>query len=189
MRLVLAFALAALSAFPAAAQTAPAAVPPLPKPGAPSAGEPGSLASIPAALLGDAITVSIVATVAQAEGTPPWEAKQVKYTIPGTSVTVKMVGSEVAVMITVTPHRTQSGELLLVAQGQVWYKDGEAGLRYRTTLDTISVAYGERLFFYPLGAGAGGQAPLRIEMVLDRYKPDVAPSDPAGQDGQEKAGP
>lgn len=188
MRRFLLLALAGLSAAAAFSQAATAA-PPLPKP-ASGAGEPGSLASIPAALLGDALTVTVTATVPREEGAEPWQAKDIKYTIPGTAVSVKMVGSDVAVLITLTPHRSQSGQLLLVAQGQVWYKDGAAGLRYRTTLDTLSVDYGERILFYPLGAGTDGQAPLRIEMVIDRYRqPEAGTEGPGSQAGSGKAGP
>ena len=97
-----------------------------------------------------------------------------KYTIPGTAVSVKMVGSEVAIVITVTPYKKKEGGLLLVAQGQVWYKDGDTGLRYRTTIDTLSVAYGERVLFYPFGAHTIDGAPLRVELIMDRYSADAA---------------
>ncbi|PKL23646.1 MAG: hypothetical protein CVV47_14165 [Spirochaetae bacterium HGW-Spirochaetae-3] len=138
------------------------------------AAESGSLAAIPPALIGEALTVTINASVGSSSETPDWEATDIKYTIPGTSVSVKMVGSEVAIVITVTPYKKKEGGLLLVAQGQVWYKDGESGLRYRTTIDTLSVAFGERVLFYPFGAHAGIGAPLRVELIMDRYSPDAA---------------
>ena len=140
----------------------------------PSASESGSLASIPSALIGEALTVTITASVASVAELPGWEAKDVKYTIPGTAVSVKMVGSEVAIVITVTPYKKKEGGLLLVAQGQVWYKDGDTGLRYRTTIDTLSVAFGERVLFYPFGAHTSDGAPLRVELIMDRYSADAA---------------
>lgn len=148
--------------------------------------EPGSLASIPSALLGDALVVAVVATVPQGEGAAPWEARDLKYTIPGSAVSVKLVGSEVAVMLTMTPHRSADGKVLLVAQSQVWFKDGDA-LSYRTAINTVTVAYGEKLFFYPLGVAEGGQAPVRIEMIVSRYDP--ANPSAAQAASQEQSGP
>jgi len=138
----------------------------------PAAGS-GSLASIPPALVGEALTVAITASVGSADDVPGWEATDIKYTIPGTAVSVKMVGSEVAIVITVTPYKKKEGGLLLVAQGQVWYKDGDAGLRYRTTIDTLTVAFGERVLFYPFGAHTSDGAPLRVELIMDRYSADA----------------
>ncbi len=140
----------------------------------PTAVEAGSIAAIPTALLGEALTVSIAASVGKPSQEPSWQARDVKYTIPGSSVSVKMIGSDVAIVITVTPYMDKAGGLLLVAQGQVWYKDGDAGLRYRTTVDTLSVKFGERVLFYPFGAQGDDGSPLRVELVMDRYRQDPA---------------
>lgn len=173
MRRLLAFALASV------ALAAPGAQAPTPSP-APAEAKPvaGSLESIPPALLDQALSVSVHASVARPAGEVAWEADEVKYTIPGTSVSVRMVGSDVAVIITLTPYRSNDGGLVLIAQGQVWYKDGTAGVSYRTTLDTINVAFGEPILFYPLGVDAEGAAPLSIAIVVDRYTP-AQPEPPA----------
>lgn len=139
--------------------------------------ESGSLASIPSALLGDALTVSILASLGSPSEAPSWEAKDIKYTIPGTPVSIKMIGSEVVIVITLTPYKNASGGLLLVSQGQVWYKDGDAGLRYRTTVDTLNVGFGERVFFYPFGAHPDLGAPLRVELILAKYLADDVKQD------------
>jgi len=133
--------------------------------------ESGSLASIPAALIGEALTVSILASVSRPSETPTWVARDIKYTIPGTSVSVKMIGKETAIVITITPYKDKKSGLMLVVQGQVWYKDGEAGVGYRTTVDTLTVSYGERVLFYPFGAKSEGGSPLRVELVMDKYVP------------------
>lgn len=133
--------------------------------------EPGSLAAIPPELIGEALIVNISASIGQPSATPVWQAKDIKYTIPGSAVSVKLLGNDVAVLISITPYRTKDGHLLLVAQGQVWYKDPTAGVGYRTTINTLSVAYGERILFYPLGAAADGASSLRVELSMDKYKP------------------
>ncbi len=142
-----------------------------PAPVAAQARESGSLSSIPTAMLGEALTVSIVASIGQPSEAPAWQASDVKYTIPGSAVSVKMIGRDAVIVITVTPYRSKDGGLLLVAQGQVWYKEGDAGLRYRTTVDTLSVRFGERVLFYPFGAHPETGAPLRVELVMDEYAP------------------
>ncbi len=136
--------------------------------------ESGSLSSIPSALLGDALTVSILASLGKPSEPPRWEAKDVKYTIPGTPVSIKMLGSEAVIVITLTPYKNASGGLLLVAQAQVWYKDGDAGLSYRTTVDTLVVAFGERVLFYPFGAHPDVGSPLRVELIMNKYLVDNA---------------
>jgi hypothetical protein len=95
-----------------------------------------------------------------------------------------MIGKDVAIVITVTPYKDKAGGLMLVAQGQVWYKEGEAGLRYRTTVDTLSVKFGERVLFYPFGSQGEGSSPLRVELVIDKYRPD--PAVPPAQEAQNK---
>lgn len=145
--------------------------------------ESGSLASIPAALIGEALTVSIFASVSRPSEAPTWEARDTKYTIPGTSVSVKMIGRETAIVITITPYKDKKGGLLLVVQGQVWYKDGEAGVGYRTTVDTLTVGFGERVLFYPFGAKPEGGAPLRVELIMDKYV--SASEGPVGQGAAE----
>jgi hypothetical protein len=157
-------ALATLLAVSSWAQSPPPPIPAIPP-------ESGSLAAIPSALVNETLTVAIKATVGKKAGPPSWESKDLKYTIPGSSISVKMIGTDVAIIITVTPYKTKEGGLLLLAQGQVWYKEGESGLRYRTTVDTMSVNFGERVLFYPFGVQADGESPLRVELVMDKYKP------------------
>lgn len=166
------FAAAALAAAGAWAQTAAPPIPTLPA-------EAGSLASIPKALMSETLSVAIVASVGKKPSAPDWTVKDTKYTIPGSSVSVKMLGTDVAILITVTPYKMKDGRLLLLTQGQVWYKEGAEGLNYRTTIETLSVKFGERVLFYPFGAKPEGGAPLRIELVLDKYQLDTQPKPPA----------
>lgn len=185
-------ALTAMALLPASAwaQTTPPAVQ-LPE----ILPESGSLASIPAALISEALTVSIYASVSKPAETPSWEARDIKYTIPGTSVSVKMIGTETAIVITVTPYKDKKGGLLLVVQGQVWYKDGDAGVGYRTTVDTLTIGFGERVLFYPFGAKSEGGSPLRVELVMDRYDPlpvdttGETPVQATSEPGKDKANP
>ena len=131
--------------------------------------EPGSLEAIPLSIRGEALAVSVKAMVSHQDNQEPWQATERKYTVPGTPVSIKMMGSDVAVVVSLTPYRTKDGSLFMIAQGQVWFRDAEGTVRYRSTVDTVGVHFGEKLLFYPFGVYADGKAPLRIELVVDPY--------------------
>jgi hypothetical protein len=96
-----------------------------------------------------------------------WEAERVKYTVPGTPVPFKFVGANVVILVQVTPFSRQDAKgVVLVAQGQVWIKSPEGGLSYHTAIDTLSLEYGETVFFFPLGVDAAGKAPIRLEIAV-----------------------
>jgi len=180
VRLLFAALLAAAALAPLPAQTkAPSAPPDDPAKKA----ELGTLESIPEKLRSEALELTIMAVVKRAEGEEPWKTSDVKYTLSGMPVTVKMVGSSVIVYVTITPYPSSERDLKLIAQGQVWYSD-KGEMRYHTTVDTLTVAFGERVFFYPLGMNADGDAPLRIEIVLKNYaagRAEGAGAEKAGQ--------
>ncbi len=115
----------------------------------------------------------------------PWEAESSKYTVPGTPVPFKLVGSNVAIIVQITPFEREDGKgVTLIAQGQVWVRPAEGGLSYHTTIESLSVDYGETVLFFPLGVDGSGNAPMKLEISVVR-----APN--AGQDGgpaNDKAG-
>ena len=96
-----------------------------------------------------------------------WQAESVKYTVPGTPVPFKFIVANVVILVQVTPFsRPDDKGIVLVAQGQVWFKSPEGGLSYHTTIDTLSVEYGETVFFFPLGLDGAGKAPIRLEIAV-----------------------
>ena len=126
-----------------------------------------------------ALSVSIQASVVEGPQSVAWESASLRYTVPGNPVGVKLVGSNVVILVQITPFEDGKGGLVLVSQGQVWVRRGEGDLSYRTTLDSVSVRYGEPVHFFPLGRDPGGKAPIRIEISVDRYRgapPSGAPS-------------
>ncbi len=138
-----------------------------------------SAPEIPEALRDKALTVTVQTQVPESPSAPAWEAKEVKYTLPGSAVSVKLVGESLVVLIHVTPYQGPEG-LMLVTQAQVWIKNKDS-LQYHTALNTLKVAFGEPVAFYPLGEGKG-KAPLRVVIVVQPYiqaAPPAAPvSDP-----------
>jgi hypothetical protein len=131
--------------------------------------EPGSIEAIPAELRKEALLVFVRAMVIHPAMKEPWWSSDHKFTIPGTPVSIRMVGNDVAVLVSATPYKDKDGTLVLITQGQVWFRDVDGIIKYRSTVETISVNFGETLFFYPFGVQANGDAPLRIDLIVDRY--------------------
>jgi hypothetical protein len=117
-----------------------------------------------------------------------WQAESIKYTVPGTPVPFKFIGTNVVILVQVTPFsRPDSAGVVLVAQGQVWVKSPDGRLSYHTTIDTLSVEYGETVFFFPLGLDPGGHAPIRLEIAILHAADLPAAQGPGGED-KSKAG-
>lgn len=117
----------------------------------------------------------------------PWIAQSSKYTVPGTPAPFKLVGSNIAVIVQITPFDRDDGKgVMLIAQGQVWVKPPEGGLSYHTTIESLSVDYGETVLFFPLGLAPDGKAPMRLEISVVRAA-DAGPS-PSPSPGPEGAG-
>lgn len=140
---------------------------------------------IPEALQQKALLVTVQTKVAEGPSSPAWEAKETKSALSGSAVSVKLVGESLVVLVQVTPYQGTDG-LILVTQAQVWVKDADK-IQYRTVMNTLRVAYGEPVVFYPLGEGKGKAAPLSVVIVVDPYTksqppaPDAKPPEPSAK--------
>jgi hypothetical protein len=106
-------------------------------------------------LLSRALSVTISARVLPQDAlgdTPIWNAESTRLTIPGRSIRVRLDGENVTIYLICTPYIEENGEVLLLAQGQVWFTetaDRENG--YYSTFYSIPVSFGEKVLFFPLG--------------------------------------
>jgi hypothetical protein len=111
-----------------------------------------------------------------------WNASNSKVTIPGRPVSIKLVGGNVVMAIQFTPYLREKGNVL-VTQGQIWVDIPNEGIRYKTTIQTIPINFGEQIYFFPLGADDGSannpQIELRIELL--RYE-ETLRKDPEGEE-------
>jgi hypothetical protein len=109
-------------------------------------------------LLAKALSITISARILPPdtqEETPAWNAESTKLTIPGHPIRVRLEGENVRIFLVCTPYLQDDGEVLLLAQGQVWLTeptDKEA--RYYSTFYSIPVSYGEKVLYFPLGLAA-----------------------------------
>ncbi|HUI71169.1 MAG TPA: hypothetical protein VL354_11680 [Spirochaetia bacterium] len=103
-------------------------------------------------LLSNALQITVAARVLPSDEKPIWNAESTKVTLPGRSIRVRMDGENVRIYLICTPYVQDNGEVLLLAQGQVWFTtppDNE--LKYLSTFSSIPVSFGEKVLFFPLG--------------------------------------
>ncbi len=117
-----------------------------------------------------AVVLDIVARVVELNETETWTSENSKVTIPGRPVTLKLVGQNVVVLAQFTPYIREDGKIFIVAQGQVWIDTADRGITYQTTVQTIPLDFGERLFFFPLGQKTkDGKSRIEIQLELRPY--------------------
>lgn len=122
-----------------------------------------------------ALVVDIVARVVEREAEELWNTTSSKVTIPGRPVSLRLAGANVAVAVQFTPYRSGDGKTVLVAQGQVWVTTKDEGVRYQTTIQTIPIEYGERVYFFPLGPRMpDGSARIEIQVEIKPLEQDKA---------------
>ncbi len=116
-------------------------------------------------LLSKALSVTISARVLPPdaeEEAPIWNAESTKLTLPGRSIKVRLDGDNVHIYLICTPYLQDNGEVLLLAQGQVWLKEASDNEnKYFSTFYSIPVSYGEKVLFFPLGLASGSDAPQK----------------------------
>jgi len=98
-----------------------------------------------------------------------WDESNQKITIPGTPVGIRLVGSNIIVVMQFTPFIRRSGSVM-VAQGQIWITDPEKGVSYYTSIQTIPMEFNEPIYFFPLGTSSQLNSSLEIRLTVKPYK-------------------
>ncbi len=129
-------------------------------------------------LLSKALSVTISARMLPPDAKaqkPVWNAQSTKLTIPGQPIRVRLQGENVRIFLVCTPYLQDNGELLLLAQGQVWLSEPpEKEARYYSSFYSIPVSYGEKVLYFPLGLDGrqpaeGGQFNIEVEIKIVPY--------------------
>jgi hypothetical protein len=109
-------------------------------------------------LLSKALTITISARVLPPDALDDqaiWNAETEKLTLPGRPIKVRLDGDNVRIYLVVTPYIQESGEILLLAQGQVWLSEPtDKEVKYSSTFYSIPVTFGEKVLFFPLGVSS-----------------------------------
>ncbi|MFQ3621044.1 MAG: hypothetical protein SNJ78_08875 [Spirochaetales bacterium] len=103
-------------------------------------------------LLQQVLDINIAARVSEAGEKAIWTVESSERTLPGRSVNVRLVGKNILIVASFTPYIKESGEITLLAQGQVWITSPlDEEIKYLTTLKSIPITLGETVLFFPLG--------------------------------------
>ena len=98
------------------------------------------------------LNMNIEARISEFGEDAVWKIESSKNTIPGRSVSVKLVGDNIVVLADFTPYVDVDSSIVLVAQAHVWISpQGGKPLEYFTALNSIPVRMGEKVLFFPLG--------------------------------------
>jgi len=117
-----------------------------------------------------AVVIQLTARVVERDVAETWNSATSKVTIPGRPVTLKLVGANVVVAAQFTPYTNEDGKKILVAQGQVWVTTKDEGMLYYTSMQTIPIEFGERVYFFPLGQKKDdGGARIEVQLILTPY--------------------
>jgi len=121
------------------------------------------------------VVMDIDARVLGEEKEVVWNETHRKIAIPGSPVGIKLVGSNVVVMVQFTPFFRRQGNVL-VAQGQIWVTEPGKGVSYYTSIQTIPFVFGESIYFFPLGKTNQFNSSIEIILTVNKNtKSDAAP--------------
>jgi hypothetical protein len=130
-------------------------------------------------LLSKALSITISARMlppGTRDEAPAWNAESTRLTIPGRPIRVRLEGENVRIFLDCTPYLQESGEILLLAQGQVWLSEpAEKEARFYSTFYSIPVSFGEKVLYFPLGLNGGqssrnGHFNIELEIKIVPYE-------------------
>jgi len=112
------------------------------------------------------LVLEIDARVLEEQEVVIWNEIHRKFAMPGSPVGIKLVGSNVIVVVQFTPFIRRGGNVL-VAQGQIWIEDPERGITYYTSIQTIPIEFDEPIYFFPLGTSVAPS--IEIILTMNMY--------------------
>jgi hypothetical protein len=133
-----------------------------------------------------ALVIDIDARVLGNKEDVVWKETTKRTTMPGSPVSVKLVGSNVVVAVQFTPFIRRNGQSVLVAQGQIWIDDPSKGWCYYTSIQTIPMEFGEPIYFFPLGSSQHLDASIEIILTVNPNAAAVLPSETASNSENDK---
>jgi hypothetical protein len=123
-----------------------------------------------------AMVMHIVSRIVEENQNVVWDSENMRVTIPGRPVGLKLLGEDLVVAVQFTPFLRPNGQLTLVAQGQIWKNVPNEGISYHTTMQTIPLEFREQVYFFPLGSvREQHEAHIEIQLVLEPYTREGSP--------------
>jgi hypothetical protein len=115
-----------------------------------------------------ALVMDISAKVIEDEQVVVWSESVRRIAIPGSPISIRLVGSNIAVVAQFTPFIRRREGNVLVAQGQIWIVDpGSREVTYHTSIRTIPMDLNEPIYFFPLGTS---NSSIEIMLIVSPYR-------------------
>ncbi len=104
-----------------------------------------------------------------------WDAESTHITVIGRSVNLRLVASELVIDAYITPFGELGKNLVLVANGEIWFSDpgNGNGIRYETFIKSLPIDSGEKVIFFPLGVAVDSDTniyTIQVEISVQPHK-------------------
>jgi len=113
------------------------------------------------------LVLNIESRILGARKTVIWSENNSRVTIPGSPTGVQLVGANIIVSAQFTPFISSEGNVL-VAQGQIWIAENDI-VTYYTSIQTIPMEFGEKIYFFPLGSSENLNPSIEIIITVTPY--------------------
>mgnify|MGYP001415202573 CR=1 FL=1 len=81
---------------------------------------------------------------------------------------LRLMGKNLIVILQILPIAVRDPIVDLFVHGQIWLTTQDNSISYKTTMESVSIPFGSRIYFYPLGADLKSGAPVAVEIKVDR---------------------
>jgi len=116
------------------------------------------------------VLLYISARIMEEDRVETWNESLRKVTMPGRPVELKLVGTNVVVVVQFTPYMRRCGaRKTMVAQGQIWMNTPR-GISYHASMQTIQMEFGETIYFFPLGPVREGTSSIEVILTVYPYE-------------------
>ncbi len=81
---------------------------------------------------------------------------------------LRLMGKNLIVIVQLLPIAFRDPIVDLFVHGQIWLTTQDNSISYKTTMQSMSIPLGSRIYFYPLGADLKSGAPVAVEIWVNR---------------------
>jgi len=127
------------------------------------------------------LVLNINTRVLENEQNVVWNETHQKITMPGSPVSIRLVGANGVVAMQFTPFLHQQGNML-IAQSQIWINNPDSGASYYTSIQTIPMEFDEPIYFFPLGTSGELKSSIEMMITVNRYRENAVSEAAANND-------
>jgi len=124
-------------------------------------------------LSGKVMSVQIKLSLLDKDEEITWDAESTHMTVVGRAINIRLVGPGIVIDSYITPFGDLEENLVLVANGEIWFASADEGTRYETFIKSLPVETGESIIFFPLGVAVDSDTniyTIQLEISLQPYE-------------------